>query len=57
MMVSTLTFCGVATFFPTPARDNIFLSKERFDREFSSKNVKRGQNGMSLFSQTAQAQV
>jgi hypothetical protein len=56
-MVSTLIFCGVATFFPTPARDNIFLSKERFDREFSSKNVKRGQNGMSLFSQTAQAQV
>jgi hypothetical protein len=54
--VSTLTFCGVAAFFP-PRRDNIFLSKGCFDREFSSKNVKRGENGMSLFSQTAQAQV
>ena len=56
-MVSTLTFCGVTAYFPTPAGDNIFLSKARFDREFSSKNVKSGQNGMSLFSQTAQAQV
>ncbi len=56
-MVSTLTFCGVAAFFPTPERDNIFLSKGCFDREFSSKSEKRGENGMSLFSQTAQAQV
>ncbi len=56
-MVSTLTFCGVAAFFPTPGRDNIFLSKGCFDREFSSKIVKSEQNGMSLFSQTAQAQV
>jgi hypothetical protein len=56
-MVSTLTFCGVAAFLPTPGRDNIFLSKARFDREFSSKKRKRRQNGMSLFSQTAAAQV
>jgi hypothetical protein len=34
-----------------------FLQKGCVDTEFSSKNVKRGQNGMSLFSQTAQAQV
>jgi hypothetical protein len=43
--------------FSHPASNNIFLSKGCFDRDFSSKNVKRGQNGMSLFSQTAKAQV
>ncbi|AVJ79316.1 hypothetical protein CSC02_0870 [Enterobacter hormaechei subsp. hoffmannii] len=55
--MSTLIFCGVAALFHIPAGDNIFLSKRCFDREFSSKNVKSDKNGMSLFSQKAQAQV
>ena len=40
-----------------PSRDNIFLSKVRLDREFSSKCVNNSKNGILLFSQGVFAQV